>query len=88
MSDSDDDTKSGIDASSMPQQIDELQKLVALQLQVKSIVTPPLRSTPTISSHEVKHVHTPEGRYSMNSAEFRMYSKDCRDFKTLTRFHR
>ena len=87
----DDEDKSSIDTAALQRQMADLQKLVALQLQVmdthtRAITDPSLRSTPTMSSQEVKHIKAPEGRYDMNSSEFRMYTKDWRDFKTLTRF--
>ena len=80
-----------MDSHTMQQQLFELQKLMQMQMQVmdlhtRAIAQPPLQApTPTINSH-VKHVKAPEGRYDMNAAEYRMYSKDCRDFKTLTHF--
>ena len=87
------DDKSGVSnsTSTMQQQINDLQQLVALQMKVmemhtKSIADPTLRSTPAINSQQVKNVKAPEGRYDKNSADFRMYSKDCRDFMTLTQF--
>ena len=88
---SDDENKSDVATASLQQQMADLQKIVALQLQVmnehtRAITDPSLRSTPTMGSQEVKHIKAPEGRYDMNSAEFRMYTKDCRDFRTLTRF--
>ena len=34
----------------------------------------------------VKNVKVPEGRYNMNSNEFRTFCKDCRDYKKLTQY--
>ena len=85
------DDKSSVSSDVMQKQINDLQQLVALQMQVmemhtKTIADPSLRSTPTISSQQVKNVKAPEGRYDMSTAEFRMYSKDCHDFMKLTQF--
>lgn len=71
----------GVDQSiSMQDQLLELAKL--MEMQIKSS----LQNTPTMggSLHDVRNVKAPEGRYDMNSAEFRMYAKDCRDYKALT----
>ena len=63
----------------MEEQLNQLQQLMKLQMEMS------LRSsTATMNSHEIKHVKAPEGRYDMKSGEFRIYSKDCRDFKKLT----
>ena len=83
------DDKSSVSSDVLQKQMNDLQQLVALQMQVmemhtKSIADPSLRSTPTISSQQVKNIKAPEGR--MSTAEFRMYSKDCRDFMKLTQF--
>ena len=34
----------------------------------------------------VKNVKVPEGRHDMNPNEFRTFSKDCRDYKKLTKY--
>ena len=85
------DDESSVSSDLMQKQINDLQKIVALQMQVmemhtKTIADPSLRSTPTMSSQQVKNIKAPEGRYDMSTAEFRMYSKDCRDFMKLTQF--
>ena len=88
---SQEEDKSSLSSEVMQKQINDLQQLVALQMQVmemhtKSIADPSLRSTPTIGSQQVKNIKAPEGRYDMSTAEFRMYSKDCHDFMKLTQF--
>ena len=35
----------------------------------------------------VRNVKVPEGRYNMSLSEFRTYSKDCEDYKTLTKYN-
>ena len=44
------------------------------------------RNEMAVPTSVVKHVKVPEGRYDMNSNEFRTFSKDCRDYKKLTNY--
>ena len=74
---SQEEDKSSLSSEVMQKQINDLQQLVALQMQVmemhtKSIADPSLRSTPTIGSQQVKNIKAPEGRYDMSTAEFRI----------------
>ena len=95
MSNSQEDTKDTkeMDASAMQKQISELTQLMEMQMKLMSMHTQAVTqtslqpATPTMMSpHNMKHVMAPEGRYDMNSSEFRMYTKDCHDFRTLTQF--
>ena len=52
-----------------------LQQIQALQ---NAVGMPPGHATVP------KNVKVPEGRYSMSLSEYRTYSKDCVDYKTLT----
>ena len=72
-------------------QLSELQKLVELQAQAMSLQTQLLQnvqsnSNTAVSSHHVRQVKCPEGRYNMTPAEFRSYKQDCIDYKKLTRY--
>ena len=85
----DKDSKSAIEK--MQNQLSEMQKLVELQAQTMSLQTQLLQSLPNrsesaMSSHHVKQVKCPEGRYDMTPAEFRSYKQDCIDYKKLTRY--
>ena len=65
----------------MEEQLQQLQELMKLQMETSLQVS----RIATMKSHDIKHVKAPEGRYDMKSGEFRIYSKDYRDFKKLTK---
>ena len=79
-------------------QINELQKLVQLQVQAMQMQTQMLAqqneqslrsrtlATSTTTSTDVRQVKVPDGHYNMNLSEYRTYCKDCRDYKTLTNY--
>ena len=80
-------------------QINELQKLVQLQVQAMQMQTQMLAkqneqslrsrtlvTSTTATSTDVRQVKVPDGHYNMNLSEYRTYCKDCRDYKTLTNY--
>ena len=80
----------------MQKQIDDMQKLLATQLQIMQLQTQQSSSASSSSginqtpnhnesmAMHLKNVKIPNGRYDMNSNEFRTYKKDCVDYKKLT----
>ena len=67
--------------------IEELQTKLALLQQIQELqaaigYTPP--ATPHPRSAIPQNIKVPEVRYTMSLSEFRTYSKDCLDYKTLT----
>ena len=80
-------------------QINELQKLVQLQVQAmqmqtqmlaqqneQSLRSRTLATSTTATSTGIREVKVPDGHYNMNLSEYRTYCKDCRDYKTLTNY--
>ena len=56
-------------------------------LQLSQIMETHLKSTlsPSMSKAiEFKNIKAPEGRHDMTASEFRTYTKDCQDYKSLT----
>ena len=87
-----------VDAPPLPEQrdgqmqgdsVEELRTKLALltqiaQLQTAVGYTPPAVAAPHPRSAIPQNIKVPEGRYNMALSEFRTYSKDCLDYKTLT----
>ena len=65
-------------STSVQKQLLQLSQIMETHL--KSTLSPPsmLRAT------EFKNIKAPEGRYDMTASEFRTYTKDCQDYKSLT----
>ena len=57
-----------------------LQLSQIMETHLKSTLSPPSMYRAT----EFKNIKAPEGRYDMTASEFRTYTKDCQDYKSLT----
>ena len=67
------------DLAQLRERVQLLQQIQSLQL---AIATPNVQNVQNATVP--KNVKVPEGRYNMSLSEYRTYSKDCIDYKTLT----
>ena len=80
------------------QQMQAMQKMMETQLEMMKIqmqqqtLNPPQQPTTNndgamaAPAAIVKNIKVPEGKHDMNPNEFRTFSKDCRDYKKLTKY--
>ena len=78
-------TASALEQMKTMQKLMETQmQMMQLQLQQNNVGNQ--QTTGMAVPASVKNVTVPEGRYDMNSNDYRTFSKDCRDYKKLTNY--
>ena len=76
----------GANPPDLQKQINDIQKLVSLQMKFMEQQVSSQTMKSSIMSREVRQVKVLEGRYAMNANEFRTFRKDWIDYQRLTNY--